>query len=457
MAPAEHLLDNTRAAPKHDAGSKDVLGYLDQGFFTSLRALRRQPIIYFLWLYVQPLDEAAVRLFSHRLAQGRLGRLLQRSPLPWGRHRWVAHREPAPVTWYRDEIPIECLHAWRNSLIELPLDPEYGPGWRLAVQSLQGGGAALALIVSHTIADGKAATQAIAEAVAGQCVESSFPAPSWRWSPGIVVRDSIESLRGLPGLCGALKTLMRQPRARPPSASTRQRPSQRTRDEPGVVLPVAEVIIDQQALEKRAAELGVKGNTLITAIAVRLAFRIGRVDGTGRVELVLPVSDRLADDWRGNALRAVTVMADPETCHSNPRTLLEDIRAALTSQDGNNADLSSLLPLTPYVPRWLVRYFEWMTFGARLPVGCSLLGELPADVSRPCGEATYFQISNVERYTASLLEQLRGGMFLVGFRLEGRVLLNIVGHMPNRVTTCAELRPQVYAALADLGLEGTVR
>lgn len=451
--------ERTVHVPRADASANDVLGYLDQAFFASLRALGRQPIDYYLWLYRHPLDEASVNRFNQRLAQGFLGRLLQRSPLPWGRHRWVANPVPAPVTWYPDSLPVESLPAWRNSLVELPLDPEHGPGWRLAVQPLVDGGAALALLVSHTIADGKATNQAITDAVAGRPFEPGFPPPSKRWSPANVVRDSMESLRALPDVWRALKALVRQPKADPRLAAPAAEPrpwSEGTTGESVEMLPLAQVIMDQQACEARAAKLGVKSNTLVTAVAVQLAFRLGRL-GVGRlVELVLPVSDRQPGDWRGNALRTVTIPADPDNCRLDPSTLLESIRAALQSQNRRSDDPSLILPLIPYVPHWLIRRFERKILPTRVPTTCSLIGELHPDMNRPCGEASLLHISIMEPHTVSLLERLGGGLFLVGYRLRGRLIITVIGHKPGRVTNCAELRAHVKAALSDLGLDGEV-
>jgi diacylglycerol O-acyltransferase len=54
-----------------------------------LRALGRQPVLHLCWLYPQVLEETVVNQFNEQLSQTLLGRLLQRSALPWGRHRWV--------------------------------------------------------------------------------------------------------------------------------------------------------------------------------------------------------------------------------------------------------------------------------------------------------------------------------------------------------------------------------
>lgn len=459
MTSAHHQPKRHSETFEADSDAKDLLCYADQSFFTLLRALRRQPLLHFAWIYPHPIDEAAVNAFNARLSQGFLGRLVQRSPLPWGRHRWVANHLPAPVTWFRTPIPIAQLPEWRTSLLDLTVDPEHGPGWRLAVQSLDNGGTALALIVSHTIADGKAANQAVADAVTGRPLDFKFPAPSCRWSPAMMIRDSVESIRALPSVWRALRGLVKQSRAgfvggtRLPS---RLPQAKINGSDAAVNVPLVQVVMDQQSCENRASELGVGSNTLLTAIAARLAFRIGRVDAEGRVELALPVSNRKPGDWRGNAFQVVTVMADPKTCHTDPRALRDDVRMALASKDQQNNDWTPLLPLIPYVPLWLLRKMETRALGGRLPVGCSLLGELPQMLDHPCGEATLVQKSSLEWFKHSLLERVGGFMMLLGYRIGGKVLFTVACYAPNRVTTRDELTPIVQGALADLGLDGMV-
>lgn len=440
-----------------DAGADDVLCYMDQGSFVGLRALGRGPALHLTWSYPHAIDEAAVRQFSERLARGLLGRLLQRSPLPWGRHRWVANPVPGPVTWFRDPLPLGGLPE-RNALLDLPVDPERGPGWRLAVQALEGGGCALTMLVSHTIADMQAASQAIADAVAGRGLDHGFPAPSWRWSPVRLARDSVESLRALPGVWRALVALVRRSRTERVGLSrsnsrARSSPDQR---EPAADVPLVQVVMDAGACQQRASDLGVASNTLITAFAARLAVRMGRVDASGRVKLVLPVSDRHSGDRRGNALRSIAVMADPDDCRNDPRALQRDLKAALASLIRHGDDLSPLFPLIPYVPLRLARRLERAALGADLPVGCSLIGELPLELIRPCGEASLLQISLLERYTASELERLGGVLFIPCCRVGERLFLTVSGYTPDRATTRAELAPFVRDALTDMGLRGTV-
>ncbi|WP_395661899.1 hypothetical protein, partial [Aestuariivirga sp.] len=71
-------MSGAAAGPRPDAD--DVLCYIDQGWFNILRALGRVPLLQLTWVYPHPLDEVAVKQFNEHLAQGLLGRVLQRSP-----------------------------------------------------------------------------------------------------------------------------------------------------------------------------------------------------------------------------------------------------------------------------------------------------------------------------------------------------------------------------------------
>ena len=70
---------------------------------------------------------------------------------------------------------------------------------------------------------------------------------------------------------------------------------------------------DAGAWDARARELSGSSNTLCIAFAARLAHRMGRVQPDGNtVTVVLPVSERTADDDRANALTSITLAVDSE-------------------------------------------------------------------------------------------------------------------------------------------------
>ena len=75
----------------------NTLAYIDQASFLGLRALGRGPLIQFTWVYDRPVDIDGLRRFHRNLGHGLLGRLVERSPLPFGRHRWVASTGPVDL------------------------------------------------------------------------------------------------------------------------------------------------------------------------------------------------------------------------------------------------------------------------------------------------------------------------------------------------------------------------
>src|SRR5690349_16731800 len=67
----------------------------DQASFTGLRALGRGPLIQYTWIYEHPIDLDGLRRLHRNLGSGGLlGRRIERSPLPFGRHRWVRSTGP---------------------------------------------------------------------------------------------------------------------------------------------------------------------------------------------------------------------------------------------------------------------------------------------------------------------------------------------------------------------------
>lgn len=448
---------NGASEPEFDLDN--VLCYADQASFLGLRALGRQPVLHLTWTYPHTLGRAAVAQFAMRIAQGLLGRVLQRSALPWGRHRWVASPVPLAVTWRETPVAIEALQATRNDLFDLRVDPEHGPGWRLVVQPLTGGGTALSMLVSHTIADGQACVEALVDAIAGHGDVHGLPAGSWRWSPGMLLHDSAQSLRNLLAAGRAVSALWRIVRMNNPSKPRQVAPLRQLDDtlsDPVVEVPLVCVSMDVGTCEQLAKDRGVAINTLLLAFAARLAFRLGRVDDAGQVKLVLPVSNRQPGDRRGNALQPASVVVDPAVCHADLPALQRQVRRALADILRNGHEMSRLAPLGPYVPRWLVRKLEWHALGAELPVGCSMLGRLPAELNNPVGEGNLVQLSALECYTRSALERLEGLLFIVSYRIDGREIVTVSGYQPHRATTRSMLVPVVREALDDIGLAATI-
>lgn len=437
----------------------DVLCYADQGSFLGLRALGRGPIVHLTWLYsAQPPDEE-IEHFNNRLAEGRLARLLQRSVLPWGRHRWVAQQAAIPISWFRAGIPRAQLADWRESLIHLSLDPEHGPGWRLAVQAFEDGGCAISLLVSHTIADGEAAIMAVAEAVSGEQGRCMFPAAPSGWLPTRLGRDLIESLRSLTEFLGAIGKLLRnRPTIAVPPAHHPVRLADPTAsdDQAVVAVPLVQVNLRIPTSQSSSTKRSPSPSIVALNFAARLAERMGRVDTSGHVSIILPVSDRKPGDCRGNALRPIRLTIDLRRELDDPLHLHARLRAALSSLLRHGDEMSSLFPLIPYVPRWLARHLEQTALGSDRPTGCSLLGELPEAFYRPAGPASHVIISTLERFTRSDLAHLQGQLFMVGHISGEHYILSVAGYAPQRITSRSQLDQAVREVLAETGLAGSI-
>lgn len=303
---------NVRVLQSDDAS--DFLSCVDQGSFLGLLTLNRGPIVHLTWRYSHQPADAEINQFNNRLADGLLGRLVQPSALPFGRHRWVANPTATPVTWFRSSIHQDELAASRSSLINLPIDPEHGPGWRLAVQSLAGGGCAISLLVSHTVADGEGVGIAVTEAISGQYSRCQHPARMSRWLPRALISDCAESLRTLPDLFSAIGFLLRRYRPMKSKLGYRLPKTQScvaTERKSAVTVALVQVTMERDAVDEASAVRGVAANTLVASFTAHLASHMGRVNAFGRVTLVLPVSDRTAGDCRGNALRSISLNIDP--------------------------------------------------------------------------------------------------------------------------------------------------
>ena len=65
----------------------NVLDLVDQTFF---RLEQAAGVGQGVWVYNRPVYIDGLRQFHQHLQRGRLSRRVERSPLPFGRHRWVS-------------------------------------------------------------------------------------------------------------------------------------------------------------------------------------------------------------------------------------------------------------------------------------------------------------------------------------------------------------------------------
>lgn len=407
-----------------------MLAYIDQASFLGMRALGREPMAQFNWLYEHDVDMDALARFQRNLAHGYLGRLIECSPLPFGRHRWVTPAEPGDLDVSTHECTREQVAAWFDERGLLPIDAEYGPAWHFGVQPLVGGGAALSLVASHSVADALAMCLAVVDAADGSAQDFGYPPPGSRARKESVLEDLRVSARSVQDLGKAIVATVQVARSRNDLVSTAKSavPKMPTHDaQARFVVPGVTAFVDTANWDERARALGGTSNSLVAGITVRMAQAIGRVDAEGMVKLAFPVSERGDGDIRANALTNVEIQVDPSVATTDLGPIRRDLKSALTELRENPNQLLAPLALTPLIPRRLVRRMERVALGSGMPVGCSNMGDLDPWINRPDGtDAEHFWIRPVEaEITEEIINHINGRLIVASGRINGKVYLSV--------------------------------
>jgi hypothetical protein len=454
------------------------LAYIDQTFLLSVRALEHQPITQFNWIYEHDVDLDALREFQRNLCQGLLRRRVERSPLPFGRPRWVNWSGPheldvAPIAQTRQQA-----QAWLEEQAERPLDPELGPPWRLAVLPLVGGGAVVTLIASHVVTDGVGLQLAIVDAVNGKSRELRYPEPNARTRGQAIREDLASSWRSLSDIGTAMRSIRaaaedakrwnatasqsqaaKRPRlSRSTNAAAKRAKKaaiRRNRHEP-VQIFREYTRVDIPQWDERAKSLDGNSTALWIAVAARIAKGLGSVSPDGLVHFAIPVSDRLENDERGNALNGVPLVVDPEAVLTDLKPIRTALKAALVELDGSPNSFVMLLPITTLIPKFMARLIESVTI-SKAAITCSYVGDMNPDSNRVDGtDAEYFMGGGrwVRMDCRMKPIQRAGGlMFPVGGgRMNGSVFVNPVYATTDPSFTLDRFREVIAGAMTDFGV-----
>ncbi|MDR3661422.1 MAG: hypothetical protein P4L86_13715 [Mycobacterium sp.] len=444
-------------------GADNTIDLGDQASFTGLRALGRGPVIQFTWVYDRPVDLDGLRRLHRNLGGGGLlGRRIERSPLPFGRHRWVRSHGPrnldvAATTRTRAEV-----NDWADERGRLPVDPEHGPPWHLGVQPFEDGGAAVSLVVSHTVGDALAIAEAVADAVNGASRDLGYPSPRSRTRREALRQDLRQTVRSVPSwfraVVGAAKIAREQKSDLAASAKSVTAPVSGDGGDTPVPLPFVAAHVDIDEWHRRAKSLGGTSNVLFAGFAARLGQVIGRLDDDGRAMLSFPVSIRTESDTRGNALSTITVMADPVKVNTDLTEVRGDIKRELGGVEEWTRMMLTPLPLTPLVPKFAVRRLEKMVLKVGKPIGCSNIGQASPALNSPDGtQADYFLPRLVEPgLTPVDLERLNGHLFVVFCETPKWATVNATAWEPGDANTKVALADSMRKVLAELGLTGVV-
>lgn len=447
-----------------DGGSDNLLDFVDQALFLGLRATGQSAVTQIVWVYEHEISLPGVQRFHLDMGYGMAGRLIERSILPFGRHRWVTSTGPAaPLRVAPEPRPRAELSDWIDECTQQPIDPEFGPSWHMGVLPMTDGSTAVSLVGSHCVADGGGALLTVYEAVLAQRRDLGYPPPRSRTPHQALTADLRQTLCDVPELGRTLLAAARFLRSRRKesqgAAITPELPAGASADT-AVVAPAVAVIIPVDEWDDKAASLGGNGYALLAALCARLAVHQGReLADDGTVGLIVPINDRTLEDTRANAVNLAYVRVEPTRVTTNLSDTRTAIREALKVMRENPDEALGLLPLTPFIPKVAVRGAADLAFGfTAQPVSCSNVGDLPDDVARLDGTmAELVIVRGVDQHvTRRVLEERHGLLTVVCGRLDGKVSMTVVGYQPGATNTKECLRERVTASLGEFGLTGQI-
>jgi len=436
-----------------------VLDLVDQTFF---RLGQASGVGQCVWVYNRPVDIAGLRRFHRHLERGRLARRIERSPLPFGRHRWVSPRDQHELE-IATPRPREEFDAWLGEQANVPLDAEHGPGWHLAMLPFTDGGAGVSFVVTHCLTDGIGGCLALVEAACGYDHTINWPAagsrPRWR----ALREDARQTAHDIPGIRRALvaaaaaaRSARRHHRtARSASSALSNPPALIAGADELVTLPTAAFFLDADEWDARAQSLGGTSNTLLAGLAARLAQRVGRTAADGSVALAIPVNERTADDTRANAVTMVDITVNPAPATTDLRDIRDATKQALIRHREVPDERRTLLPLVPLLHQRLIKRMVGVaTGGATNVVVASNIGAAPSAANRPDGtDADH--VALLSRYpgvTKAMMHQLGGLLVVQSARVGRQVFVSVLAYQPDRPDSNSELRQQVSRALGDFSL-----
>jgi diacylglycerol O-acyltransferase / wax synthase len=431
----------------------DVLDLVDQAVFLGEEATGTTSVIQSVWTYDRGVDMAGLRRFHHHLLRGRLSRRIERSPLPFGRHRWVAPGAGSELAIAETPRPRNEFNQWLHEQAATPLDVSHGPGWRLAALPFTDGGTGISLVISHTLTDGGGLCLALADATAGRDDEIVWPAArSRRWWRAMFA-DVRQFLRDVPSIGRAVGAAVRVVRAGQAPTDTRaaQRPS--GVDEL-VTVPMATVAVDIDQWDARARTVGATSNSLLVGVATQLAQRLGRVGADNTVDLSMPVNDRVDGDTRANAITDVDFALQPPADTTDLRGVRSDVKQALIRhQDQPNARWA-LVPLVPLLPKWLLRRMLGVSVGSATSVVSSNLGDVDPAINRPDGTDadTFFMRTLAPGLTKATVHRLGGMLVVLSGRVGRRIFVSVLSYQLGQPNSDELLHAAVDATLADFTL-----
>ena len=437
-----------------------MLDLTDQLVFLGERATGATSLLQCVWTYDRAIDTDGLRRFHHHLLRGRLSRHVERSPLPFGRHRWVSPND-APAIEIAPARPRDEFGAWLREQTDTPLDYEHGPAWHLAVLPFTDGGTGLSLVISHGLTDGVGLTTALADAASGRDDSISWPAAGSRRRWRGLRQDARQTVRDTPAVGRAIAAGARMARqARREAAAVASVSAPFSGPDEQIDIPAATVFIDIDEWDARARALGGTSNSLLAGFAAKFAQRVGRVTaGDAMATLAMPVNDRFDGDTRANAVRNADVTVDPTNVTTDLREVRAAVKTALIRAQEVPEERLALLPVVPFLPKRLVKKMVGVVSGGTTTVCSSNLGDVAAATNRPDGtDADHFSMRSLYPHvTRATMHRAGGVLGVLSGRVNGRVFVSVLAYDPARPRSNRQVQEAIFSTLADFSLTATMQ
>lgn len=449
------------SVPESVARPDNRLTAVDHGLFTQHRAIGRNLVIQCMWVYEHAVDFDQVKRFHHNLGHGLLGRRIERSPLPFARHRWVLDRRTPDIDFEAVTRPRAELSDWADERTLVPIDPESGPGWNMGVVRLTDGSTAVSLVLSHYLLDGLGLVIALVDAMVGNVRHLGYPPPRARPRLRAFAQDARQTVRDAPEVGRALRVAARL--ARSNRQTTAEPPAQprpvATHDET-VVMPGISIRIDLSDWDARAKALGGTSNTLGAAVVAKLGDHLGRRRASdGAVTLLLPINERTEGDTRANAMSFARVSLDPALLTkdlSDARSAIKQALQAHREMPDDSLQVAWLVSFTP--KRALKRMDNAMIADPDFPVFYSNLGDVGTVVNRLDGTDAEYATARVtaQQETRQGLERMGGQMTVQSLRISDGFVISVNAYQPGATNTKPALRELAAHTLAEFDLTGKI-
>ena len=366
------------------------------------------------------------------LAIGQLGRRVGKPRIPGARLRWDVSSDSLPLEYSNEAV--DDVIGWADSQADVPLDPQYGPGWRLTAAPLTHGGTVVSLVCSHALADARGLIDAAARAFPG----GRTPAPLEH--PGSDAREAITMI-----LTVVLRSVAATARLWVSKKARAELRAFTTADTGGVAPHRARrmhaVIVDIDAAEwdSAAERVGGSANSLFVSVVAATMRELG----SSAVAVDIPFRTGSGD---ANSIGMATVAVRGD---DSPAA----IRAACKAAFGKPVGAPAGYPpeIVQLLPHRLAA--KLTSTPGRGEVLCSNIGDIPSAVTtlgphRSGGLAT----RAIHPNPSDAVSTIRMSTYIS--RMNGNYTLSLVCTDDALVGSSAELTSALQRALATRNLAG---